>query len=635
VTELDSLNALASHRGVHLSYRDGLGREVTPGPDTLMAVLRALGTPLEGPADAARTLRAIREEEASALLPPVLVAWDGTLPDFHIPATACSLVAEDGEEVPLQQTEEGVRAVESLPNGYHRLTAECHGRLAEATVIAAPVEAYLRPGSRPSWGVSAHVAALRSSRSRSVGDLRDLERLCTWIGRHGGDLVSVLPLLPTFNDGDPEPSPYSPVTRLFWSELLLDLGDAIPGVAPAARLDVVAAEREAIAALAGLEIPDAARRDPTLLRYARFRGAQARLGRNWSAWPDGARSGTLRPDQVDPDVERFHLVAQCLVREQLDGFRSRAEAAAIRIGLDLAVGVHPDGFDTWDNPGLFADGVAVGAPPDPGFPSGQDWGFPPVLPAASRREGHRYFAASIAHQCSLAGVLRLDHVMSLSRLYWIPRGMDLDQGTYLSYPLEELLAVVTLESARHRTEIVGENLGTVPPEIDTALPRHRIRGMYVAQLAALSGESVAEPGPSDAAMIGTHDMPTLAGWLAGRDIDERLRHGLVAVEDEDAAREARARAVGRLAERLGAPADDPPAMLDAMLDWLGGSSAPMVLPWLEDLWLEERGVNMPGTRSSEAPNWQRPMARLLDEVVEDPVILARLARLRQARDGAG
>jgi 4-alpha-glucanotransferase len=200
----------------------------------------------------------------------------------------------------------------------------------------------------------------------------------------------------------------------------------------------------------------------------------------------------------------------------------------MRLGLDLAVGVHPDGYDPWSRQSLFADGMSVGAPPDRGFPSGQDWGFSPVLPDASRTEGHRYIAASIGHQAELAGVLRIDHIMAWTRLYWIPHGCGLHEGTYVSYPAEELFAVLTLESHRQSCEVVGENLGTVPREIDDALPRHGIRGMYLAQFEAANGRSISAPSAGEVALIGTHDTPTFAGWLAGNDIDDRVEHKLPA-----------------------------------------------------------------------------------------------------------
>jgi 4-alpha-glucanotransferase len=422
------------------------------------------------------------------------------------------------------------------------------------------------------------------------------------------------------------------VSRLFWSELILDLGDDHRPTDRPAMLDVARADAEVRAALAGRPVPDLAQVDEELFRYARFRGAQARLGQNWRDWPPSARTGTLDADQVDTDEERFHLVAQSLVRQQLHDLRVRLDRGGFRLGLDLAVGGHPDGYDPWSRQELFGSGMSVGAPPDRGFPSGQDWGFSPVLPAASRREGHRYLAASIAHQMDLAGLLRVDHIMAWTRLYWIPHGFGLHQGTYVTYPAEELFAVLTLESVRHRCEVVGENLGTVPPEIDKALPRHRIWGMYLAEFAADGEEpEVAAPTAADVALIGTHDTPTFAGWLTASDVGERIHHRLLAPEREAVVREGRARAARRLAERLGASLEHPRELLAALLTWLGESDTPLVVPWLEDFWLEEVGVNLPGTRSSERPNWQRPMSRLLEELMADPLVLEYARRLQAAR----
>jgi 4-alpha-glucanotransferase len=453
----------------------------------------------------------------------------------------------------------------------------------------------------------------------------------------------VLPLLPTFNTEPPEPSTYSAVSRLFWSELVLDLEDAHRPSDSPSTLDVVRADAEVRAALRGRPAPDPSLLDNELIRYARFRGAQARLGRNWRDWPAGARAGALEPNHIDTEEERFHLVAQTRARSQLEDLRTRLEEGGIRLGLDLAVGSHPDGYDPWSRQMLFGKGVSVGAPPDAGFPSGQDWGFPPVLPEMSRREGHRYLAATIAHQAALSGVLRVDHIMAWTRLYWIPHGLGKHEGTYVSYPHEELFAILTLESNRHRCEVVGENLGTVPPEIDEALPRHRIWGMYLAQFEAwratrregrAASPKVEAPGDADMALVGTHDTPTFAGWLAGTDIEERVRHGLLAEGAVASVREERSLATRLLAERLDTHVDEPRTFLTELLEWLGRSDSPLVVPWLEDLWLEEQGVNLPGTGSSERLNWQRPMRRLLEEIFTDPEVdelISRLDRARQAR----
>jgi len=635
--ELRDLESLATAMGVYTRYTDGLRRPVVVSPDTLVRVCAALGAPVERPADAAGALRARTGQREAALLPPVIVAWDGTLTPVTIDASGpihAELVLEDGAALPLEIRGPEIRSAVSLLPGYHRLTAEAAGRVDTCRIIAAPTQAYRRPGAGRSWGIGAQLAALRSARSRAFGDLRDLEFVGRWVGERGGDLVMVLPLLPTFNQEPPEPSPYSAVSRLFWSELILDLGDShVPADAPSS-LDVRRADAEVRSALAGLQAPDLAGLDDELIRYARFRGAQARLGRNWRDWPAAARDGSPDPDHIDEVEERFHLVAQWMARRQLRDLRSGLERDGVRLGLDLAVGVHPDGYDPWSRQQLFGEGMSVGAPPDGGFPSGQDWGFHPVLPGASRREGHQYLAACIAHQAAVSGVLRVDHIMAWTRLYWIPRGMGKDEGTYVSYPAEELFAILTLESNRNRCEVVGENLGTVPPEIGDALPRHRIWGMYLAQFQAAEDGAVSPPTATDMALVGTHDTPTFAGWLAGVDIGERVRCGLLASAAAPGVRREREAAVRRLADHLGQRPDEPGPFLSALLDWLGESGSPLVVAWLEDLWLEEEGVNLPGTRSSERPNWQRPMSRLLDEALADPAVEERIRRLERARHPA-
>ena len=632
--EFRSLRSLAKMLGVRTRFTDGLGRSVEVSPETLVRVCAAVGAPLARAGDAAEALRAHRAAARRGGVPPVLVAWDGVLAPLASPASgAAELRLESGDVVPLQRSDGELRAPGPLPLGYHRLTLEAAGRVDACTVIAAPVEAYRRPGRHRSWGVGTQLAALRSRRSRSLGDLRDLESVCRWVHGRGGDLVTVLPLGPTFNVDPPEPSPYSPVSRLFWSELVLDLEGGHRPTEDAAILDVRRADAEVRAALAGHGAPLPGAVDEELARYARFRGAQVRLGRNWRAWPAEARAGAPRPEHVDAEEERFHLVAQTLVRRQLHDLRGRLDADGMRLGLDLAVGVHPDGYDPWSRQSLFGEGMSVGAPPDLGFPSGQDWGFSPVLPAASRREGHRYLAASIAQQAGLAGVLRVDHIMAWTRLYWIPHGFGLHQGTYVSYPADELFAILTLESSRNRCEVVGENLGTVPPEIFEALPRHRICGMYLAQFQAEKDPAVAPPGAADMALVGTHDTPTFAGWLGATDVEERVRYKLLAAAAVPDVRKERARAVRRLARRLKGSVEDPRALFAALLEWLGRSDSPLVVPWLEDFWLEDRRVNLPGTRSSDRPNWQGPMRKLLEEIFADPEIDALTGRLQRSRAG--
>jgi len=334
---------------------------------------------------------------------------------------------------------------------------------------------------------------------------------------------------------------------------------------------------------------------------------------------------------VDADEERFHLVAQVEARVQLSGLGERLDHSGLRLGLDLTVGVHPEGYDPWSRQGLFATDVSVGAPPDAGFPSGQDWGLPPVLPEASSAEGHGYLSACLALQARVAGILRIDHVMSMQRLFWIPAGAEISDGTYVTYPREELFAMLSATSDRYSCELIGENLGTVPPEIGEAMTRHHVRGMYLTQFEA-AGESPPDtPTATEVSMVGSHDTPTFAGWLRGDDIDERMAFGLLTADAGPVERADRARAVEALAAAVDGDPTSPGEFLTAALEWLGGSASPLVVTWLEDLWLEVGPVNVPGTTSDERPNWQRPMSRSLDQVMLDPVVNHRLECLDAAR----
>ena len=631
-----AVRELAGALGVATSFRDGLGNDVEVGIETLVRVCAALGAEIEHPADAAAALRT-REAERRAL-PAVVVAWDGRvdLRGGAGPILGGALLRLEGAGdvggSRLGSFDDG-SGLAVVPFGVHELEVEVGGDLVRSTVIAAPTLAWSPPATGAArWGVAVHLGALRSARSRAVGDLSDLRVLAESVAGAGGSVVTVLPILPTFNDPPAEPSPYSPVSRLFWSELVLDIGAGTGESVD--RIDVTAAAAEVHRALADAAV-DASVVDAELARYARFRAAQQHLGRDWRAWPEAARNGRLGDEYVDPGTEQFHLVAQLAVRDQLDGLRRDLAATGVGLGLDLAVGVHPEGYDVWSRRHLFAETMAVGAPPDGGFPSGQNWGFNPVLPEASAAEGHRYLRATIAHQASLAGLLRIDHIMALRRLYWIPEGMALDQGTYVTYPMEELFALLCLESHLRACEVIGENLGTVPPELDAALGRHGIRGMRLAQFSVGGGRPVADVAADEVAFLGTHDTPTFSGWLAGDDIDLRASLGLLKAADAPAARADRAEAVRRLIAEVGGHVDDPTDLLERVIVALGSSPSPLVLLWLEDLWLEPQQVNVPGTSSAEHPNWQRPMRRRYDEALADPDVTRLLAAIDDARRTRG
>src|SRR5688500_9559420 len=305
-----------------------------------------------------------------------------------------------------------------------------------------------------------------------------------WVRELGGKVVATLPLLAGF---DAEPSPYSPVSRLFWNERYLDV-EALPEYRGKRDLRECA-ERF---------VPDEGFEEFAVhaREYAEFRAAVSsraetrdlgRPGRTLIAPPGPPGSSTdARDDRWMGDFDsardeaavRLHLYVQYRMAQQMERLSAQG------LYLDFPLGVNSGGYDVRKYGHIFAEGASVGAPPDSFFTKGQNWGFPPFHPDALRADRYRYFRAAIANHAKHASILRLDHVMGLHRLYWIPDGMDAKDGVYVRYHDEELYAIVVLESVRNRCAIVGEDLGTVPDYVPKAMRRHGLRRMYVVQYEA-------------------------------------------------------------------------------------------------------------------------------------------------------
>jgi 4-alpha-glucanotransferase len=316
------------------------------------------------------------------------------------------------------------------------------------------------------------------------------------------------------------------------------------------------------------------------------------------------------------------------------------DRAADRWGLylDYPVGVHAGGFDTWRFRSQFANGLSVGAPPDALFEGGQNWGFPPMQSQSARMDGHAYFRKCLRTMLAHARVLRLDHVMGLHRLFCIPQGSSGANGMYVTQPADELYASLCIEAARANATIVGENLGTVTPIVSRTMRRRGLLGLHVQQFAFKPHERpvCAVPGRRMLASLNTHDTPTFAGFWKGKDIDARRSLRLVSAaqhKNEHAARADLKRAIiGDLRRQglLSRGDTDLHAVLRALHRLLAESSAEMVLLTLEDLWLEERPQNLPGT-GADQPNWRRKCARMLEEIVANEATCASIRQLHQMR----
>lgn len=368
---------------------------------------------------------------------------------------------------------------------------------------------------------------------------------------------------------------------------------------------------------------------PELATYAAFRAVGDRRGEPWQCWPERLREGTLAPADYDEEDRRYYLWTQWAADRQIRAMAQEARRRGPGLYLDMPLGVHGSAYDVWREPDLFAQGVSAGAPPDALFTKGQDWGFPPLRPERLRERGYDHLIDCLRHHLEHAGVLRLDHVMQLHRLFWIPQGMEATAGVYVSYPAEEMYAVLALESHYHEAIIVGENLGTVPPEVNEAMDRHEVLGMYVVQYELQPGsEALREPPARSVASLNTHDMPTFEAFLQARDVDELHSLGFFSAEEAKRERERRREIRRRLAEAVGSAEGE--AILRRCLEELAASPARVVLVNLEDLWHETEPQNVPGTHE-ERPNWRCKARYSFEEFSTRAEVVEPLRRVDELR----
>ena len=698
-----ALHQLARLYGIQTAYYDVAHRRRQTSVETLLAVLRALGAPVQSLVDIPAALRERRQALWQRTLEPVVAAWDGELPSMQVrlPSGAADaslsghLTLETGERqswqwhgaaLPvLEATEvEGTRYVlkrlslpGELPWGYHRFTLEVWGRAVEALIIAAPLRAYRPPhghGDR-TWGVFLPLYALYSQESWGAGDLSTLEALLAWIAGTGGGVVATLPLLATFLDEPFEPSPYTPVSRLLWNEFYLDVA-RVPelGKCPSAQALMrsssfqkeaeslrnlllvdyrrqMALKRRVLEELCRCCFADASDRleairrfieaHPVVEDYARFRATCERQSTPWRSWPEPLRAGILRDGDYDEETKRYHLYVQWLAQQQIQALSEKTRQNGQRLYLDLPLGVHPDGYDVWRERTTFAMDVSAGAPPDIVFTRGQNWESPPLHPEKIREQGYRYTIAYLRHHLRHAGLLRIDHVMGLHRLFWVPNGMEASQGAYVRYQPEEFYAILALESHRNKAMIIGEDLGTVPPYVRPAMLRHGLHRMYVVQyeldeLASHHQRTLRRVPANTVASVNTHDMPPFRRFWQGLDIHDRRQMGLLdkaGARQEVAHRQALKQALESFLQHNGyikGYASDQMEVLKATLFFLSVSSTPVVLVNLEDLWLETEPQNVPGTRD-ERPNWQRKARYSLEDFSRMPEVVGTLEVLEHLR----
>ena len=679
------IEELARHLGVESRYTDFYGNEHIVPRESLAALSAAMGYAVTGDDDAARVLSRLRSQDAN--LQPVYVVSASSPPVLDVRKSRVSwfLEGEDGS-VRSGAASDGIALGDKLATGYYRLRVDGE----ESTVIAVPDSAYLPPAlsRRKAWGIAAQLYSLRSRENWGIGDFGDLARLVEIGAGFGAAIVAVNPLHELHLTNPASASPYSPNSRLFLNALYIDVPQAASMLGLRARVprtvrtlretevvDYVSVAGVKLAALRALHASFRRRRGSSSQEFAAFVHAGGPPLRSiaiyeaimesrkqidsqtygWLQWPEELRDpASPAVDAFAREHERdveFYQFLQWLADAQL----SLAAAGRLEIGLyrDLAVGVDANSADVWTDREAYCLNICVGAPPDPLNPRGQNWALPPLDPHTLRSRAYAPYIALLRANMRHAGVLRIDHVMGLMRLFCIPSGADASAGTYLNYRFDEMLGILALESMRNRCMIVGEDLGTVPAGFRERLSAMGIYGCRLLYFEREWDGRFREPEryePSAVASPGTHDVATLPGFWGGVDVEARKRLGFFA--DEGAFQGALAERAGArkllgeallkdgdlgmdVATRLERAAGDASedllfALVRAAYRFLARSAARLLLVQLEDALLQRHQVNTPGT-VSEMPNWRRRLSLPLEAFRGDARISALFAAVNDAR----
>lgn len=684
----EGLVGLAQAVGLSETWTDANGEPRAVPPDVLRRVLTAMGLACDTPAQLAESRKAIEERHrtAGAEFVTADLGKPMRLTAGSLQPGPAHLVLEDGKAHDLE-LRPGARGGVLLPAidvpGYHRLeTAK-----AKTTVAVAPLRAYgIRDvvPDRKSWGIGVQIYSLWGN--DAVGDFGALARFAEACARWGADTLAISPVHALFAADPSRYSPYAPSSRDFLNVLYASpeaaLGDrfvaAVLGSTPSPKkgedplIDWAEVSGRRLAAFARLYdafrvgAPESVQADfqcycgtrgSALQRHAVFealhghfrsRGVQG----DWQAWP--AEFQNPDSDSVSGftaahrrEVE-FHQFLQWLAERSLAEAQSRARAAGMQLGLvaDLAIGLHSGGSHAWSRRHELLVDLSVGAPPDQLNRQGQNWGLTAISPEALAFEKFAPFLATLRASLRHAGGIRVDHILGLNRLWLIPEGAAPTEGAYLHYPFRDLMRLLILESHRHRAIVIGEDLGTVPRGFQCQLSEVGVMGMDVLWFARRKNGAFIPPrqwSPDRVGLTTTHDLPSVAGWWRGRDIDWAERCGTLGgseqVAQARAARRSDRRRLWAACRRQGTaggpqPSTENPApVVDAVVGLVAESANDLVIIQAEDIFGLEEQPNVPGTVDRH-PNWRRRLPEDGEVLLARPDSAARLDLLRRKRGAA-
>ncbi|ARJ41622.1 4-alpha-glucanotransferase [Pantoea alhagi] len=690
--DLTQLEKDANAAGIAASYINAKGEPEAIGAETRQLLLKAMGFP---------------RAASQAPLPPVKVfsgrqkrvmAPDGS-GQFH-----WELQTEQGKMYQGEaQGGEAFALPPRLPQGYHQLTLTQGKKQWACRVIIAPQRCYepqpLLEGKKL-WGACVQLYTLRSARNWGIGDFGDLSEMLMQIADRGGDFIGLNPIHSLYPAIPESASPYSPSSRRWMNIIYIDV-ERVPDFQQSAAaqrwwkkketqrrveaarqsdwVDYSAVNQLKIEGLrlAWAQFSERDEQDETRRHFADFVSAggeslysqaaydalhaamlqQDGQSWGWPAWPEAYRRADSEAVQQfcrkNQDEIYFWLWLQWLANRQFDECWQVCQQRGMSVGLyrDLAVGVAEGGAETWCDPELYCLQASVGAPPDILGPLGQNWGLPPMDPHVMAARAYQPFIEMLRANMASCGALRIDHVMSLLRLWWIPYGMTANHGAYISYPVDDLLAILALESRRNRCMVIGEDLGTVPQEIIGKLRRSGIYSWKVLYFEQESADRYRAPQqwPRQSMASGaTHDLPTLRGFWSAGDLtlgeelglypDKVVLKGLY--ENRERQKQALLNALheqGCVPKKLGKRAEKlvmSPELNRGMLRYIADSGSALLGLQPED-WLDmEQPVNVPGT-VDQYPNWRRKLSHTLDEMFSDERINQLIKDLDRRRKAEG
>ncbi|WP_347302896.1 4-alpha-glucanotransferase [Croceibacterium sp. TMG7-5b_MA50] len=662
---------LARAAGLQPEWDDAHARPQVTADEDLARVLAALGYPAGSGAEIAAAYEKLAAERAQRDFLSVDLGDDLLVND--VGTSHADLTLEDGGGMTLPLVPHGdgrlrLGTSRVMTTGYHRLRIGAR----DYTLAVAPRRCFsfddAAPGRRL-WGSAAQIASLVDPEPSAFGDFGTLAQAARALGQAGADALAISPAHALFPADASRFSPYAPSSRLFLNILYADprlVGGALPASAGAGELidweAAIPARLAALRAAYNLNSDSvrqrvaqyAAKGGRELALHATFDALHAHFFHSgaggWQGWPEHFHN----PDDdtvgefadAHADEVGFYLFAQWLAEESLAHAQAAAKDAGMAIGLiaDLAVGMDSGGSHAWSRPDDLLKGLSIGAPPDLLGPQGQDWGITSFAPMALQRTGFAGFIGTLRAAITHAGGIRIDHILGLNRLWVVPHGQASKHGAYLTYPLDDYLRILAIESHKKQAVVIGEDLGTVPEGLRPRLAQRAVHGMNVLWFEQADDKSFIQPRdyrPTAVSMTGTHDLATVAGWWKAHDIDWAWRLGRSGADSEaadmqarDADRDRLWRAMQDSAAAQGSrPADwDRDPVVDAAAAHIGTASGPLVILPLEDLIGLEEQPNLPGT-TDEHPNWRRRLPAPIPELLDRPQIADRARRIGAARKG--